>query len=204
MSATRATSTNNVITISILPRHIQLSDLRSVIDRLHLKFDLWGGKLRVSVPNTPSMRRCGQCDTLGHEASQCQLYQGVAIRLLMRDPIPFRVLEQLVSLAQCRVGYLGSGLGESKPSRRVTLLFGLLSLSSSSSAAGTSGGSSLSLSTSESEAMATNLNRIVTDYSIHHQRSSMRDADTESARSVVVSNRMVTSVHSTPTTTYPG
>ena len=63
MSATRAAATNHVITISILPRHIQLSDLRAVIDRLHLKFDLWGGKLRVSVPNTPSLRRCGQCDT---------------------------------------------------------------------------------------------------------------------------------------------
>ena len=113
------------ITICFLPRNIQLTDLSSMIDRLHLKYDLWGGKLRFHAPNTPSLNRCTQCDQLGHSSDKCELYKGLAIRLVMKDPISYHAMKQMINLVECRIGYLGSGVGDAKPSRRVTLLFNI-------------------------------------------------------------------------------
>ena len=112
-----------LLIINILPRHIEQTRLRATIEQLHNKVEIWGGKLRAHCPNIGELARCNQCDQLGHLAAHCDLYQGLAVRLLMRMPIPYQAMEQLVSSVRARVGYLGSGVDEFRPSRRVTLLF---------------------------------------------------------------------------------
>ena len=152
---------SHMVTISVLPRHIQHSDLSSMMERLHMKYKFWGGPIRVTIPNIPQLSRCTQCDTLGHETNKCTLYQGLAIRLLMKEPVSFQAMTQLVSLAKCRIGYLGSGIGESKPSRRVTLLFDI-TLSSSSSLISSS--TIASDSSIELQTIFTNMEQILLNY----------------------------------------
>jgi hypothetical protein len=45
----------------------KITDLESVFERLHLKFELCGSKVRVQAPNMPSLSHCTQCDALGHQ-----------------------------------------------------------------------------------------------------------------------------------------
>jgi hypothetical protein len=111
----------NRLSFYVLPR--QIDGLDSIIQRLHLKFELWGGKVRVHAPNTPALLRCNQCDQLGHHANECIMYNGLAIRLLMKDPISFHAVSLLASASGARIGFLGSSVDEMKPCRRVTLLF---------------------------------------------------------------------------------
>ena len=58
------------VIIKVLPRLAGAAQLRQDVERLHQRFKLWGGTLRVSAPNDPQLCRCSQCDQLGHQASQ--------------------------------------------------------------------------------------------------------------------------------------
>jgi hypothetical protein len=51
------------------------------------------------------------------------MYNGLAIRLLMKDLISFHAVTLLASACGARIGFLGSSVDEMKPCRRVTLLF---------------------------------------------------------------------------------
>ena len=109
------------ITLSVLPREI--SGLEEIITKMHSRVHLWGGALRVHAPNMPKLMRCSQCSRLGHHADHCSFYHGLAIRLLMKEPVSYHAMTTLAADAGARIGYLGSSVEELKPSRRVTLLF---------------------------------------------------------------------------------
>ena len=109
---------------SVLPRHT--SGLAAVIDRLHLKCALFNNKLRVHAPNSinGTLARCSQCEQLGHVADKCPQYTGVAVRFLFKEPVSYHAMTTLVQTVGARAGYLGRGIDELKPDRRVTLLLG--------------------------------------------------------------------------------
>lgn len=113
------------ISFYILPRHI--NSVREDIERLHRKFELWGGKVMVHAPNTPLLIRCRQCEQLGHIDSNCHQYGGVGFRLLFKKPVPFSVLASLLQRTGAKTGYLGSSLEDLTPSHKVTLLFDIKS-----------------------------------------------------------------------------
>lgn len=108
---------------NFLPRIIHEHSLRDVIKKLHLFADIDGGKCRLHAPNTPSLVRCRQCDSLGHQATACEMYEGVAVRLLMKNPAAIVWAQKLAKAVDARAVYLGSDIHEGTPSRRVTLLF---------------------------------------------------------------------------------
>jgi hypothetical protein len=113
------------IIINILPRCADLSTLSEIIERTHNKHQLWGGTVRVHAPNMSALRRCGQCSQLGHDAAACPQYHGLAIRLLFKLPVPFQQLTKMQSMVHAARAYLGRGFEDSKPHRKVTLLFDL-------------------------------------------------------------------------------
>ena len=112
-----------LLSFYILPRHFDADTLANIITQHHNKLLLWGGRLRIHAPNTPSLSRCTQCEELGHQPTSCPQYKGVGIRLLFKDPVPYAALLQLVKRSSARIGYLGQSTNESTPHRKVTLLF---------------------------------------------------------------------------------
>ena len=109
------------VVVYVLPRHIH--QLEADINRLHRQFDFWGGKVRVHAPNTPRLVRCNQCDKLGHLDTKCPQYSGLGVRLLFEKPVPYARMQEVAAQAQARLGYLGSGIDEFAPHRKVTLLY---------------------------------------------------------------------------------
>lgn len=112
------------VTFYVLPRQVQA--LAGIIERLHQKagVDFWGGSVRVDCPNRPDLTRCTSCNALGHAANRCELYRGVAVRLLMKEPCSYEGLKHLVAAIDgARSSFLGSSDSERIPSRRITLLF---------------------------------------------------------------------------------
>lgn len=110
-----------LVNIYALPRRID--DLASVIERMHQKVEFWGGQVRVDCPNSPKLVRCNHCLELGHATNKCELYRGLAIRLVMKKPLSYAETKRITAATNARIGYLGSGVEERVPSRRVTLLF---------------------------------------------------------------------------------
>ncbi len=113
--------------INVLPRFADLPSLSAVVERTHSKHQLWGGTVRVHAPNTAALRRCSQCTKLGHDAEACPQYNGLAIRLLFKQPVPFQQLMTMQSTAGASRSYIGKGFDDLKPHRKVTLLFDLVS-----------------------------------------------------------------------------
>jgi len=110
------------VNIYVLPRRID--NLAETIERLHHKCEFWGGQVRVDCPNTPALTRCGHCLKLGHATNKCEQYRGLAIRLLMKEPMSYAGMKRLLAATRSvRVGYLGSSMEDRVPSRRVTFLF---------------------------------------------------------------------------------
>ena len=105
------------VVIKVLPRLAGAAQLRQDVERLHQRFKLWGGTLRVSAPNDPQLCRCSQCDQLGHQASQCPLFAGVAVRLLLKQPASFAWLQSVSRRAEARLAYLGGGPERRRSSR---------------------------------------------------------------------------------------
>ena len=122
-SRTHLRDTSPRLTAYVLPRNI--NTLAADIERIHQKFTLYGGAVKVQALNVPQLTRCTQCHELGHTEAVCPKYAGLAIRLLFKEPLPFASLRTLTEAVHARVGYLGSGVDEMAPSRRVTLLFDL-------------------------------------------------------------------------------
>ena len=58
-------------------------------------------------------------------SSACSMYEGRAIRLLIKTPVGIVWAKKLATEAMARTAYLGSDIHEMLPSRRVTLLFNL-------------------------------------------------------------------------------
>ncbi len=111
-----------LLVIHVLPRRIAL--LAADLERVHSgAFELWGGTVRAQAPNTPALRRCGQCQCLGHDAHVCPKYTGLALRLLGKQPLPYALLLELQQSTGAKAGFLGSSMEEMQPSRRLTLLF---------------------------------------------------------------------------------
>lgn len=112
------------VTFYVLPRQVQA--LAEILERLHQKagVDFWGGSVRVDCPNRPDLTRCTSCNALGHAANKCELYRGVAVRLLMKEPCSYEGLKHLVAAIDgARSSFLGSSDSERIPSRRITILF---------------------------------------------------------------------------------
>ena len=98
-----------------------------MVERTHSKHQLWGGVVRVHAPNTAALRRCSQCARLGHDAEMCPQYNGLAIRLLFKQPVPFQQLLNMQSMVGAPRAHIGKGFEDLKPHRKVTLLFDLVS-----------------------------------------------------------------------------
>ena len=109
------------IVLLVLPRSILT--LPADIERLHGRHSLWGGKVRVQGVNQQSLRRCTQCDEIGHDSSRCAKYAGLALRLLFKQPLPYTAMQSIQQSAQAKLAFLGSSVDEMQPSRRLTLLF---------------------------------------------------------------------------------
>ena len=116
-----AGSNSNRKAWSVLVRRVD--KLSELVHRLHHHHTLWGGKIRVHAPNSPKLIRCTQCDQLGHHVNKCTIYDGLAVRFLFKETASYHAVQQLVKMVGARAGFLGSGMEEVKPSRRVTLLF---------------------------------------------------------------------------------
>lgn len=113
------------VMINVLPRFADLPSLSAAVERTHCKHQLWGGTVRVHAPNTASLRRCSQCAKLGHDAEACPQYNGLAVRLLFKQPVPFQQLMSMQLTAGAARAYIGRGFEDLKPHRKVTLLFDL-------------------------------------------------------------------------------
>jgi hypothetical protein len=111
------------VVINVLPRFADEATLSQVINRLHEKHTLWGSVVRICAPNTPSLDRCTLCNGLGHKAHSCPMYDGLAVRLLFTQPVPYQQLLKMQTGVGAHRAYLGSGLDEVRPHRKVTLLF---------------------------------------------------------------------------------
>lgn len=113
--------TENRVTIFVLPRN--LVALEAEIHRLHLKHEFRGSKVRVQGVNTLALRRCHQCERLGHNPDACSKYSGMALRLIGKKPLSYLLLQELQKRTGARTAFLGSSFDEMQPSRRLTLLF---------------------------------------------------------------------------------
>jgi len=111
------------IVLNVLPRHASMTDLAATIERVHEKHELWGGRVRVHAPNTPSLTRCRDCAQLGHATNDCPRYAGVAWRLLFKEPQSYASMLALRDALQASDGYLSHAAGQYVPHRKVTLLF---------------------------------------------------------------------------------
>jgi hypothetical protein len=103
----------------LLPRHI--TDLESVIERLHLKFKLCGTKVCVQALNMASLSGRTQGNALGHQLQACPRYS--CIRVLFKQPLSDVAMQTMITQTHASVGYVGSAISEYAPSRRMTLLF---------------------------------------------------------------------------------
>lgn len=120
-AAAGANGKEDRIVFYVLPRNI--AHLKEEVDRLHLKHELWGSRVRVQGMNDPVLHRCNQCDNLGHQPDACLKYSGLALRLIGKKPLPYSLMVELQERAGARAAFLGSSFDEMRPSRRLTLLF---------------------------------------------------------------------------------
>ncbi|HSW25465.1 MAG TPA: hypothetical protein VLJ62_22085, partial [Burkholderiaceae bacterium] len=111
------------IVFNVLPRQASLAEMTAIVQRTHNAHSLCGGLVGVHAPNEPTLKRCPDCNELGHITRTCPRYAGVAIRLLFKQPVPFAFKEQLQLQLGARSSYLAHGIGEQRPHRKVTLLF---------------------------------------------------------------------------------
>jgi hypothetical protein len=112
------------ITFNVLPRDISQAHLAAFIDKVHTgNFTLWGGRVHVHAPNTPSLTRCRGCQCLGHRAEHCPVYKGIPLRFLFKEPVSYLALRELITRCKAKGGYLGSSVDTRVPQRKVTLLF---------------------------------------------------------------------------------
>ena len=121
MAAAGGGSQDARIVVYVLPRN--LTQLKEEINRLHLQHELWGSKVRVHGMNDPALKRCNQCEQLGHQPDACSMYSGLALRLIGKKPLPYSLMVDLQGKAGARMAFLGSSFDEMQPSRRLTLLF---------------------------------------------------------------------------------
>lgn len=128
LSTQQPANKNMRVRVGILPRNISDEAMLAIVILLHDKCNaegqlLLGRKWLVHAPNTPALRRCSGCDTLGHSADRCTLYDHPAFRLLFSKPMPYQLLEKLIAASGAHSGYLGASLDQRFPSCKVTLLF---------------------------------------------------------------------------------
>jgi hypothetical protein len=113
----------NRFSVYVVPRMVEMEKLQREVERIHLQFQFLGTKIRVQGVNSKLLRRCAQCQQLGHEENACIVYSGVALRLLGKSPFPHQAMLELQQRTQAKVAFLGSTVDERRPSRRLTLLF---------------------------------------------------------------------------------
>lgn len=116
-------SSSHRVSGSLLPRDITSAHMITIIDQLHGSSAVGGHTIRAHGPNQALTNRCNQCERIGHYSKDCQRYEGIAIRLCFKDPIPYKLLCDLITTTSARDGFLGSSIDERRPSRRVTFLF---------------------------------------------------------------------------------
>jgi hypothetical protein len=92
-AAGRVAATHPGIHFRVLPRIGSEQDLRALIERIHGKHQLYGGRVLVHAPNSALCLRgirCTDCDELGHHRQTCDQYGGLAVRFLFQTPMtPF-------------------------------------------------------------------------------------------------------------------
>ena len=106
--------------VFVLPR--QVTNLIPVVEQLHHRFTLAGGKVSVQGVNTTSLQRCSQCDTLGHAQDKCTRYRGAAIRLIGMNPFSYLAMKEIQSRTGAHNAFIGSNMNDLLPSRRLFLL----------------------------------------------------------------------------------
>ena len=115
---------NPRLSIFVLPRTIDVEKLTQLVQQMHLQHEFRGAKVRVQGVNCKQLRRCSQCQQLGHEEATCPIYSGLALRFLANaQPFSYAALLEMKERTQARGAFLGSSVDERAPSRRLTLLF---------------------------------------------------------------------------------
>ncbi|HVT63215.1 MAG TPA: hypothetical protein VHD33_07010, partial [Legionellaceae bacterium] len=109
--------------INVLPRNTDVDFIRSTITKHHKALLVCGSPISIHAPNLPSLRRCKHCSELGHSPDRCPLIQGVALRLLCNQTIPYSQMIHLKQLTKARRAYLASGPEIKYPHRKLTLIF---------------------------------------------------------------------------------
>jgi hypothetical protein len=111
------------VVVHALPRLVGLADLSALVQRINdAKHVLWGGIVKVSAPNIPSLARCKQCHVIGHTAATCPKYSGPAVRFIFRAAVPYSFLVKMQQAAHASYGYLGNDASR-EPHRKLTLVF---------------------------------------------------------------------------------
>jgi hypothetical protein len=97
--------------------------LRALIERIHGKHQLYGGRVLVHAPNSALCLRCTDCDELGHHRQARDQYGGLAVRFLFQTPMTPYALDVMRAKLGATNAYLGNAIGTCTPSRIVTVLF---------------------------------------------------------------------------------
>jgi hypothetical protein len=113
------------LSIFVLPRIVRIPALAAEVTRAHEQFSLHGAQVRVQGINSRELLRCSECGHLGHVASNCNIYSGVAIRLLSSKHYSFsyHTMSDLVARSKSRNAFLGSKVEMTAPSHRLTLIY---------------------------------------------------------------------------------
>jgi hypothetical protein len=111
------------LVVNLIPRTNSEEEIKSITARLEKHGCLFSAAVQVHAPHMPSLSRCSECQQLGHEGATCPSYQGAAMRLLFMQPQPLAKMHALRKLVGARGAYLGSGILDTAPHRKITLLF---------------------------------------------------------------------------------
>lgn len=111
------------IVFSVLPRDIRFEALKTFVEQMHDKFQLWGGRLTIHAPNLPELSRCQSCRQLGHPASACSKYRGCGVRLLYKQPVSYQHMLDMQQRTGAKSAYLSHSVDCYQPHRKLTLVF---------------------------------------------------------------------------------
>lgn len=113
------------VNVSVLARLADRQQLQAAINRMHHVVKLDGQLVSVDAPNTPALRRCNLCRSLGHVDKACTKYDcQFAIRLLCKNALNDARLKLIADALGADDSFVGCEFNSRESSRVGTLLFG--------------------------------------------------------------------------------
>jgi len=110
------------LVFNVLPRVTAVEPLLELVHRVSGAHTFLGGSMHMHGPNSPALRRCSECNVLGHARERCPLFGGLAVRLLFKQAFGVLDLRRVQSMLGGSHAYFGSSAHGLQPSRVVTVL----------------------------------------------------------------------------------